>query len=142
MSTIFTKIIEGELPGRFVWKDDEVVVFLTIEPLAQGHVLVVPRAEIEHWVDMPLELSARVFEVAHTVGKAINTVWQPAKVGVEIVGLDVPHVHVHVFPAKSIQTFNFAHAEKNPDAVAMDESAQKIRDALRAAGHGEFVPES
>lgn len=142
MSTVFTKIIDGEIPGRFVWKDEKAVVFLTIEPLAQGHVLVVPRQEIEHWVDMPADLSAHVFDVAHKVGNAINAVWKPTKVGVEIVGLDVPHVHVHVFPANDIQTFNFANADSNPDDAVMDESAEKIRGALRDAGLGEFVPES
>lgn len=142
MSTVFTKIIEGEIPGRFVWRDEKAVVFLTIEPLAQGHVLVVPRQEIEHWVDMPADLSAHVFDVAHKVGNAINNVWNPTKVGVEIVGLDVPHVHVHVFPANDIQTFNFANADSNPDSAVMDESAEKIRVALRDAGFGEFVPES
>ena len=80
--------------------------------------------------------------MAHKVGNAIDAVWKPTKVGVEIVGLDVPHVHVHVFPANDIQTFNFANADSNPDDAVMDESAEKIRGALRDAGLGEFVPES
>ncbi|MEX3609594.1 HIT family protein [Rothia sp. LK2588] len=142
MATVFTKIINGEFPGRFVWKDERVVVFLTIEPLAPGHVLVVPREEIEHWIDMPAELSARVFEVAQTVGKAIDAVWNPTKVGVEIVGLDVPHVHVHVFPADNVETFNFANVDRDPAAADLDDAAAKIRAALTEAGHGEFVPES
>ncbi len=142
MASVFTKIIEGEFPGRFVWKDDRVVVFLTIEPLVPGHVLVVPRQEIEHWIDMPADLSARVFEVAQTVGKAIDSVWHPAKVGVEIVGLDVPHVHVHVFPAQGIETFNFANVDRDPKPEDLDDAAAKIRAALTEAGHGDFVPES
>lgn len=142
MASVFTKIISGEFPGRFVWKDEQVVAFLTIEPLAPGHVLVVTREEIEHWIDMPDDLSARVFEVAQTVGKAIDAVWNPTKVGVEIVGLDVPHVHVHVFPATGIETFNFANVDRNPKPEDLDDAAVKIRAALVEAGAGEFVPEN
>lgn len=141
MASVFTMIINGDIPGRFVWKDEKVVAFLTIEPLAPGHVLVVPREEIEHWIDMPAELSARVFDVAQTLGKAIDAVWKPTKVGVQVVGLDVPHVHVHVFPATGIETFNFANVDRSPAAEDLDDAAAKIRAALTEAGHEQFVPE-
>ena len=69
MSTLFTKIINGEIPGRFVWKDEEVVAFLTIAPLTQGHTLVVPREEVDSWTHASPELLAKVMDVAQSIGK-------------------------------------------------------------------------
>ena len=70
MATLFTKIIDGEIPGRFIWKDARAVAFLTIEPMGSGHTLVVPREEIEHWIDVPADLNAHLFDVAQKIGKA------------------------------------------------------------------------
>ena len=72
MSTIFTKIIEGEIPGRFVWKDEHCVAFLDIMPLSEGHLLLVPRAEIDRWPDLPAELAAHLFAVAHKISGALD----------------------------------------------------------------------
>jgi histidine triad (HIT) family protein len=68
MTTIFSRIINGELPGRFVWKDDQAVAFLSIAPMMHGHSLVVPRAEIDHWIDMEPALTAHLFQVAQQIG--------------------------------------------------------------------------
>src|SRR5690606_32831309 len=89
MSTVFTKIINGELPGRFVWKDDRAVAFLSINPLGPGHTLVVPREEVDHWVDADADLISHLSQVAHTVGRAVREVWQPPRVGVIIAGFEV-----------------------------------------------------
>ena len=70
MPSLFTRIIDGEIPGRFVWKDDHCVAFLTIEPMRPGHTLVVPRKEVDHWIDLDSELSAHIFEVARVIGRA------------------------------------------------------------------------
>ena len=91
MSTVFTKIIEGEIPGRFVWQDERCVAFLSIAPLAQGHTLVVPREEIDHWIDLPEDLAAHLMVVAQRIGKAIDAVWSPRRVGQMIQGFEVPH---------------------------------------------------
>jgi histidine triad (HIT) family protein len=135
MPTIFTKIIEGEIPGRFVWKDDRVVAFLTIEPMMPGHTLVVPREEIDHWIDVEPDLAAHLFHVAQAIGKAQQAEWNPARIGVMIVGEEVPHTHLHVVPINSPLELSFAHVNRSPDPAAMDAAANAIRTRLRELGY-------
>lgn len=132
--TLFTRIIQGELPGRFVWSDDVCVAFLTIAPIQPGHVLVVPRAEVEHWLDLDPGTWAHLNAVAQRIGQAIQQVWRPEKVGLMLAGLEVPHVHVHVLPIWSVEDLSFDKADANADPAALDANAEKIRQALRAAG--------
>lgn len=139
MSTVFTKIINRELPGRMIWEDERCVAFFTIEPFQYGHTLVVPRQEIDHWVDLPEELSAHLFAVAHKVSRGLVKAFDPAKVGMIIAGFDVPHTHLHVWPARDQSEFTFEQANRNPDPAQMDEAAQKLRAALTDLGYGEFV---
>ncbi|WP_334171492.1 HIT family protein [Sinomonas sp.] len=142
MSTIFTRIIEGEIPGRFVWKDDDVVAFLSIGPLADGHALVVPRKEVDRWTDASPDLLTQVMLVAQKIGQAQVEAFDVERAGMIIAGFEVHHLHVHVWPATSEAEFNFQRAQHNPDPAAMDAAAEKLRQALRDAGHGAFVPES
>jgi histidine triad (HIT) family protein len=135
--TLFTKIIQGELPGRFVWKDERAVAFLTINPLRPGHTLVVPRAEVDHWLDLEAELARHLTSVAQAIGKAQQQAFRPTKVGLIIAGLEVPHVHLHVFPVHALTDFDFSRADKNPAPAAQDRAAAEIRSALRALGHRE-----
>ena len=137
MPSIFTRIIRGELPGRFVWKDERVVAFLTINPLRPGHTLVVPRDEIDHWLDLPPDLLAHVTKVSQAVGQAVQRAFRPVKVGVIVAGLEVPHVHVHLVPVHSLGDFDFSKADKQPDPGAMDRAAAALRVELRSAGHRE-----
>ncbi|MCP3425942.1 HIT family protein [Rothia sp. AR01] len=137
MSTVFTKIIEGELPGRFVWKDDQAVAFLSIQPLTHGHVLVVPREEIDHWVDLPAPLAAHLMAVSQAVGQAIDAAFEPRRVGLMIQGFEVPHAHLHVWPTDSIAEFSFDQVDRDPDPEGMDRAAEAIRGALLEAGHRE-----
>jgi histidine triad (HIT) family protein len=134
MATIFSRIINGELPGRFVWKDDQAVAFLSIAPMMPGHTLVVPRAEIDHWIDMEPALTAHLFQVAQQIGKAQQLEWNPARVGVLIVGEEVPHAHIHVVPINAPNELSFAHVDASPDAAAMDDAADRIRARLRELG--------
>ena len=136
MPTIFTRIIDGELPGRFVWRDDDCVAFLSINPLRPGHTLVVPRAEVDHWIDLSVEANAHLVRVAHAIGTAQMDAFQPARVGLIIAGLEVPHVHLHVVPIDREQDLSFANADVSPSADAMDAAAEKLRSALRAHGAG------
>jgi histidine triad (HIT) family protein len=139
MPTIFTRIINGELPGRIVWKDDRVVAFLTIQPMMPGHTLVVTREEIDHWIDVEPDLTAHLFHVAQQIGRAQDAEWQPRRVGVLIVGEEVPHVHVHVVPIDNPNELTFAHARNASDAE-LDDAADRVRARLRALGHGDRVP--
>jgi histidine triad (HIT) family protein len=141
MTTLFSKIIDGELPGRFVWSDDRAVGFLSINPLGPGHTLVVPRAEVDHWVDADAELVAHLTAVSHTIGKAVQGIWAPPRVGLLVAGFEVPHLHVHVFPAWDMAAFDFANAATSVDDVEQDANQSALKSALRDAGHGAHVPD-
>lgn len=140
MSTVFTKIIAGGLPGRFVWSDEHAVGFLSVNPLGPGHTLVVPRAEIDQWIDADVALLAHLTVVAHAIGAAVRQIWQPPRVGMLVAGFEVPHLHVHVFPAWGMAAFDFAAAAKTVDATEQDGHRDLLRAALRDAGHGASVP--
>jgi histidine triad (HIT) family protein len=142
MATLFTKIIEGEIPGRFVWRDDRAVVFLTIAPIATGHALVVPIDEVDHWVDLEPGLAAHLIEVARQVGRAQLQAFAPRRIGLIVAGLEVPHCHLHVLPIDSEADLSFARADHNPDPAALDAAADRLRGALRDLGHGEKVAAS
>ena len=114
MPTLFTRIIDGEIPGRFVWKDDRCVAFLTIEPMRPGHTLVVPAKEVDHWIDLDADLCAHVFEVARVIGRAQSAAFKPRRIGVMIVGDEVPHTHVHVVPIDDVGELSFAAIDRNP----------------------------
>ncbi|PYE15070.1 diadenosine tetraphosphate (Ap4A) HIT family hydrolase [Williamsia limnetica] len=132
-------IINGDIPGRFVWKDDDVVSFLTINPVTDGHLLVVPRQEVDHWESIEPALFGKINTVAQTVGQAVRSAFDAPRIGLLIAGLEVPHLHVHVFPAWQIETFDLATADKDPDPAALDAVADKIRARLREQGHGQHV---
>ncbi|MFJ4026589.1 HIT family protein [Paenarthrobacter sp. NPDC089989] len=141
MSTLFTRIINGEIPGRFVWKDPDVVAFLTIAPITSGHTLVVPREEVDSWTHASPELLGKVMDVAQKIGKVQEDVFDAKRVGVLIEGFEVDHLHVHVWPAYSMADFEVHNVDHNPDPAIMDATAVKLRAALRSAGHGDVVPE-
>jgi diadenosine tetraphosphate (Ap4A) HIT family hydrolase len=130
MASIFTRIINGELPGRFVYKDDDVVAFLTTAPIKPGHTLVVPREEVDHWIDMSPELAAKVMNVAQKVGQAIQSAFQPIKVGMIIAGLEVRHVHLHLVPIHAIADLNFALQNDKVTPEELDQAAEAIRAQL------------
>ena len=140
MTTVFSRIVAGELPARFVWSDDRAVAFLSVNPLGPGHTLVVPRAEIDQWVDAAPELLGHLTAVAHAVGDAVRRVWAPPRVGLLVAGFEVPHLHVPVFPAADMAAFDFANAAATVDPGEQDGHAEALRSALRAAGHAPHVP--
>jgi diadenosine tetraphosphate (Ap4A) HIT family hydrolase len=139
VSTLFSRIIEGEIPGRFVWRDDRCVAFLTIAPLRPGHALVVPRQEVDEWTDAPGDLLIHLMMVAKNIGAAQKTGFDAPRAGMVIAGFEVPHLHVHVFPAWDIDDFDFNKADHDPAPDALDAAADTLRQALRQAGHGDQV---
>jgi histidine triad (HIT) family protein len=139
MPTIFTRILRGELPARFVWQDEVCAVFLSIAPLRPGHALVVPRAEVDQWIDLPVDTAAHLMVVAHAIGKAQQQAFDPARVGLMIAGFEVPHVHVHVVPTESMADLDFKNADSRAQAAALDDAAERLRAALRAQGAAHVV---
>jgi histidine triad (HIT) family protein len=137
MPSIFSRIINGELPGRFVWRDDRVVAFLSIEPMRPGHTLVVPREEVDHWIDLEPALASHVFAVAQQVGLAQQAEWNPRRIGALIVGDEVPHVHIHVVPINAASELSFANINRSPNAEDLDDAAERIRTRLREMGRAE-----
>jgi histidine triad (HIT) family protein len=132
MPTIFTRIIAGEIPGTFVHRDDQCVVFMSINPLAPGHALVVPIAEVEHWVDLSPELSAHLFDVARRVGRAQKLAFACERVGLIVAGYEVPHTHIHVIPTEHMGQLNFANAATSVDRDALQSAADAICTAMQA----------
>jgi len=133
MPTLFTRIIDGELPGTFVWRDDACVAFLSIAPLRPGHTLVVPRAEVDHWIDLDPDVNAHLVRVAQQIATAQQRAFDPVRVGLIIAGLEVPHAHVHVIPINGMEDLDFANAHQTT-AEDLAGAATQIRDALRHAG--------
>lgn len=140
MATVFSKVISGEFPGRFVWQDEICVGFLSIAPLAYGHTLVVPRAEVDKWTEVEPELMTHLSTVAQRIGQAQVEAFGSARAGLAIAGYEVPHLHLHVWPSNSLADFDFAKAMPDPDQQKMDEAAEKIRVALRLMGEADQVP--
>lgn len=136
MASVFTKILNGELPGRFVYRDEDVAAFLTIEPIAYGHTLVIPVKETDKWTDLPADLWAKCNEVAQHVGQAIVSAFDAPRAGYLIAGFEVPHAHIHVFPAADMSGYSLQNIMKmdETDPAQMDSAAEKIRAELRDQG--------
>jgi histidine triad (HIT) family protein len=132
MPTVFTRIINGELPGKFVYTDDLAVAFLSITPVTAGHALVVPREEVDQWTDAGEALLHHCMDVARLIGKAAKQAFGAPRAALIIAGLEVPHLHIHVFPAWSLGDFNFARAEPASDEE-LDAAASRLRAALGQA---------
>jgi diadenosine tetraphosphate (Ap4A) HIT family hydrolase len=132
MPTIFTRIIKGEIPGTFVYRDDLCVAFLSINPLAHGHTLVVPIDEVDHWVDLPTDLASHLFAVAHLIGRAQQAAFGCERVGLIIAGYEVPHAHIHIIPTHDMGQLNFANAAMSVDRDALENAAHALRVELQA----------
>ena len=130
MASIFTMIINGDIPGHFVYRDDECVAFLSIEPLTEGHTLIVPVQEVDHWIDLEPEMATHLMRVAQRVGQAIDAVYSPRRVGLLIVGDEVPHVHIHVTPISSARDLDFANAG-SATSEELAAVARSLTDAFR-----------
>jgi len=130
VSTIFTKIIEGDIPGTFVHRDEHCVVFMSINPMAPGHALVVPIEEVDHWVDCSPELATHLFEVARRIAKAQEQAFDCERIGVIIAGYEVPHTHIHVIPTNDMRELSFANAAASVDRDDLQSWADAITACL------------
>lgn len=136
MASVFSKILAGELPGHFVWKDDQAFALMTIMPLRPGHVLVMPREEIDRWDDLPPPLVAHLMSVSQHIAGAIRQAFPCPRVALAICGLEVPHTHIHLFPIETIEDFDFGNGSA-ANAEELAAAAQRIRACLADAGHAE-----
>lgn len=137
MASVFTMIINGDLPGHFLWRDETCVSFLSINPIRTGHALVVPREEVDHWLDLPVETNRHLMEVAQAVGIAQQAAFEPPRVGQMIAGFEVPHVHIHTIPIWGMGDMDFANAAASVDHGELAEVAALLRRQLTTAGHSE-----
>jgi diadenosine tetraphosphate (Ap4A) HIT family hydrolase len=130
VATIFSKIISGELPGRFVYTDAQVVAFLSIAPATDGHTLVVPRQEIDQWTDADPDLLTHCVLVAQRIGQAQQRAWNAPRVGLAIAGFEVPHMHLHVYPVWNMADLDITTLPVEPDEAKLDAAAERLRAAL------------
>ncbi|MCY3578427.1 MAG: HIT family protein [bacterium] len=130
MPSVFTMIINQDLPGHFVWEDDDCVAILSINPIQTGHALIVPRAEIDHWLDVPPELAAHLMVVAQKVGAAQMAAFEPPRIGLIIAGHEVPHTHLHVIPMFGIDDLSFAKAKASVLPEELAAAAELLRSHL------------
>lgn len=130
MPTLFTHIINGDIPGTFVHRDDLCVAFMTINPLADGHILVVPIEEVDHWIDLSPSLSQHLFEVSHRLSTALAKAFPCERVGMIIAGYEVNHCHIHLIPTTNLGQFNFANAAATIERDVLESQARKIIAAL------------
>lgn len=139
MASIFTKIIEGEIPGTFVWRDERAVAFMTIAPVRPGHTLVVPIEEVDHWIDLDDDLRGHLFDVATMVGRAVQVAFEPTRVGLMIAGLEVPHAHIHVVPIDGMSDLDLSNADSGATREEIETAARRIREVL-GSGSDSTVP--
>ena len=130
MASVFTLIMEGKIPGNFVYQDDIAIAILTIQPIREGHVLVIPRQEVDQWSDLPVDTAAHLIKVSHKIANAMKTIFPCKRIGLMIAGLEVPHTHIHLVPMDSMDDLSFEYA-RNADGEALKKTAEKIRTALQ-----------
>ncbi|MBO1766969.1 HIT family protein [Allobranchiibius sp. GilTou38] len=140
MSTLFEKIIDGEIPGQIVWQDPVCVAFLSVDPLTDGHTLVVPRTPVDQWLDADDDLVATLMSVGKVIGRAQVQEWGARRAGVLIEGFQVPHLHVHVWPANGHGDFDVNAVTHGQDPQVLATNADRLRARLRTLGYGEQVP--
>lgn len=140
MTTLFTRIIDGEIPGRFVWADDRAVAFATIAPITDGHVLVVPRAEVAQLTDADDDLLAHLVVVAKAIGRAQQAAFDAPRAALLVAGFEVPHLHLHVLPAWGEAELSFTNARHDVPAAELDAAAERLRAELVSQGHAARVP--
>ncbi|MFC1583972.1 HIT family protein [Fibrobacterota bacterium] len=129
MSSIFTKIIQGEIPCHMLLEDEKFIAFLDINPINPGHTLIVPKKEIDYLFDLDEDLLSNILLAAKKLVPAIEKVISCKRVGIMVAGLDVPHAHLHLIPMMSEGDLTFARA-KPADQNELAETAEKIRLAL------------
>ena len=131
MSTIFSKIVSGEIPSYKVAESVEFLAFLDVSPLAEGHVLVIPKKEVDYIFDRDDETYTGLQLFAKIVAEGLKEAIPCKRIGVAVIGLEVPHVHIHLIPMNRVDDLNFARPKLSFSKDEMNITAEKIRAALR-----------
>ena len=127
MATLFTQIVEGKIPCHKIAENEDFLAFLDISPLATGHTLVIPKKEVDYFFDLDDDLLAKINLFAKTVATQIKSVIPCKRVGVAIIGLEVPHAHVHLVPLQNVSDINFERPKMTVTHKELAETAAKIR---------------
>ena len=136
MTSIFTKIMNNEIPGRIIWADDTCIAMVDIRPLNRGHVLVIPRQEVDKWHELDVATTLHLMKVSHIVANAQQSVFEPARIGLMIAGFEVPHTHVHCVPVEHMSHLDFAQAEMG-DPEDLDRVSELLKAKLQEFGYSE-----
>lgn len=136
MASIFTKIINREIPGHFLWEDDLCISIMTIMPIRDGHCMVIPKQEVDHWDDVPEETARHLMSVSQKIAKAVKAVVPCLRIGVSIVGIEVPHTHIHLMPMDTTADMDFKNARDVPQEKLAG-TAASIRQVLVDQGYVE-----
>ena len=126
MSSIFSKIIAGDIPCHKIDENEEFLAFLDIMPLAKGHVLVIPKIEVDYIFDIEDDLLSRMMIFAKSVAKKVRSKIECKRIGVAIIGLEVPHAHIHLVPLQSVSDINFEKAKLSLSSEELESIAKKI----------------
>jgi histidine triad (HIT) family protein len=129
MPSIFARIILGEIPCHNVAEDDRYLAFLDINPLREGHTLVIPKVEVDKFFDLPVDVLAGIMPFAQGVAQKIAKVVPCDRVGVSVIGLEVPHAHIHLIPLDRISDMDFARAKLKLTSTELAAMAERIRNA-------------
>lgn len=130
MASIFTKIVSGEIPAHKVAETTEFLAFLDISPLRLGHVLVIPKTEIDYIFEIEDDMYINMLLFAKIVAKAIKLAIPCKKVGMAVIGLEVPHAHIHLIPMNNVSDMDFSKPKLNPTDLALSDVALKILNAM------------
>lgn len=130
MASIFTKIIQGEIPGHKISETEEFLAFLDVFPLVQGHILIVPKKETDYIFDIEDQELARMIVFAKTIAKALRKAVPCKRIGMSVIGLEVPHAHIHLVPMNSANDLNFTREKLKPSNEELSAIAEKIRAQL------------
>jgi histidine triad (HIT) family protein len=129
MASIFSKIIAGEIPCHRIAENDEFLAFLDINPLAEGHTLVIPKTEVDYFFDLDAGLLSRINLFARDVAQKIETAIPCKRVGVAVIGLEVPHAHMHLIPLQNVADINFERPKLTFTADELAATAERIKRA-------------
>ena len=131
MTSIFTRIIQGEIPAYKVAENDDFIAILDVFPLVEGHVLVIPKNEVDNIFDIEPEILQQLFGFSQTIAKAIEASYDCKKVGMAVIGLEVPHAHIHLLPINEAGDINFTKPKLQLTAVQLTEIQDKLKQALK-----------